>query len=556
MKIIKVRTKNGIVDYNEKLKVRQIDEVYFICEKCKKETFRQFRRFNEEYCYCNDCIKKVKSLEKYGTENPFASKEIKDKIKQTSLEKYGVEHPNQNKENYEKIRQTNLRKYGKVAYSQTEEYKSKVRKHSPEEKEEISKKIKETCQEKYGTDNVFSVKEFQEKQKQTLIKNYNIEYPLQKKEFAEKAKQTNIERYGENYAQEITKETSYNRVKERLKEYVIPQFSLEDYEGVEKTYSWKCAKCGEIFEDNADNGRVPRCKKCYPVSYEEGPQKEINDFIENLGFKTLTNKRNIIPPYEIDIFIPEKNIAIEYHGLYWHSEQRLKDRDGKNYHLNKLKLAQQNNIRLIQIFEDEFLNKKEIVLNRIKHMLGIYERKIGGRQTTIKEISLKEKREFFNSYHIQGDDNSSIKLGAFYKNELISVMTFGKKRVALGNKKQGFELLRFATKEGVLGQGIASKLLHYFIENYNPESIITYSDKRWNLGNLYKQLGFEYSHTSSPNYWYVINKERKHRFGYRKQELSKRLKTFNPKLTEYENMQVNGYDRIWDCGNDVFILDK
>ena len=551
--IIKVEKNGEVTNYSPEIKIRQTDKVFFTCKRCGTEAKKEYRRWDENFPYCTECGKKEKSLAKYGTENPSQSKEIKEKIKQTNLQKYGAESPSQNKDVIEKRKQTNLQKYGKTSYTQTEEYKERVRKIDATQRLE---KAKQTLIERYGVDNPFLIKEAKEKQKQTMIKKHGVEFPLQIKKAKEKAKKTNIERHGKDYAKTITKETQYNRLKERLKDEVELLVSLEEYEGADKHYNWKCQKCDSVFEDNADNGRVPRCKKCHPTSYENGPQKEIEDILIGLGFDVLTNKRNIISPLELDIYIPNKNIAIEYHGLYWHSEQQLLNRSPKTYHLNKLKLAQEKNIRLIQIFEDEWLHKKEIVINRLKHMLGVYERKIGGRMLSIKEISSKEKNDFLNTYHIQGKDSSSIKLGAFYKEELISVMTFGKTRIALGNKTNGFELIRFATKFGVLGQGIASKMLHHFIKNYSPEKIITYSDKRWNTGNLYKQLGFEYSHMSEPNYWYVINKQRKHRYGFKKQNLNERLETFNPEKTEYENMLSNGYDRIWDCGNDVYFLDK
>lgn len=551
--IDKIEKDGKVIDYSSEIKIRKIDKIIFNCQKCGVEVKKEYRRWDENFPYCSTCSRKEKSLQKYGTDNPFQAEEVKEKIKITNLKKYGVENPNQAESIINKRKQTNLKKYGKESYTQTEEYKKKVKKLDASRRLE---KTRKTLVEKYGVENPFQIKKAREKHKQSMILNHNVEFPLQIKKAKEKAKQTNIQKYGEDYAKKISKEAQFNRVKKRLENDVELLVSLDEYEGADKTYNWKCKKCNSIFEDNADNGRVPRCKKCYPTAYENGPQKEIEDFVTSLGLNVLTNKRNIIPPLELDIYIPDKNIAIEYHGLYWHSEQQLVNRNPKKYHLNKLELAQEKNIRLIQIFEDEWLYKREIVLNRIKHILGFYERKIGGRQLTIKEISSKEKNDFLNIYHIQGKDNSSIKLGAFYRNELISVMTFGKARIALGNKTNDFELIRFATKFGVLGQGIASKMLYYFIKNYNAKNIITYSDKRWNTGNLYKQIGFRYSHTSEPNYWYVINKQRKHRYGFKKQDLNERLNSFNPKKTEYENMLSNGYDRIWDCGNDVYSLDK
>ena len=257
---------------------------------------------------------------------------------------------------------------------------------------------------------------------------------------------------------------------------------------------------------------------------------------------------------EYDIFIKEKKIAIEYNGLYWHKEGK-KD---KFYHLKKSQLAQQENIRLIQIFEDEYIFKKEIVVSRLKSLLGTPDRRIYARKCSVKEINSKEKDSFLNKNHIQGTDKSKVKLGLFFENELVSVMTFGHPRLALGSKKnnrQIWELVRFASTLNTQVVGGAGKLLKYFERNYKPDEIFSYSDKRWSDGGLYKALGFEYSHTSRPNYWYFDEKEMKryHRFNFRKDVLNEKLEFFDPKLTEIENMMINGYSRIWDCGNDKWI---
>ena len=162
------------------------------------------------------------------------------------------------------------------------------------------------------------------------------------------------------------------------------------------------------------------------------------------------------------------------------------------------------------------------------------------------------------NYHIQGICQSSIQLGAYYNNNLVSVMTFGKQRRIMGfknnnnNNNNNYELLRFATSQNVVG--IGGKLLSYFIKNYDPKKIISYADKRWthSTNNVYEKIGFKKINNGTPNYWYIHKKNfqrRYHRFSFRKTELNKKLQTFDPTLTEWENMQLNGYDRIWDCGS-------
>ena len=190
-------------------------------------------------------------------------------------------------------------------------------------------------------------------------------------------------------------------------------------------------------------------------------------------------------------------------------------------------------------------------------MLGLTKYKIYARNCEIKEIANDLKNKFLNHYHIQGEDKSSVKLGAFYKNRLVAVMTFGKLRKALGqiHDEDCYELVRFATISNFTVMGIFGKLIKHFENNYNPKKIITYADRRWSNGNLYEKNGFTLDHVSEPNYWYFKEREfqRFHRFNFRKDVLKDKLPIFDENLTEVQNMFANGYNRIWDCGNLVFV---
>lgn len=197
---------------------------------------------------------------------------------------------------------------------------------------------------------------------------------------------------------------------------------------------------------------------------------------------------------ELDIFIPNKNIAIEYNGLYWHRDTVK----GKNYHLNKLNLCDAKNIRLINIFEDEWINKQAIVKARLKSILGLTPYKIYARKCVVKEITFAEAERFTTKYHLQGSAKSSVNLGLFYRGRLVAVMTFSHSRF---NKKYNWELLRYCTVFNFNIIGGAGKLLSFFKQKY-VGSIISYADKRWSNGNLYKKLGFTELNDSPPNYWY------------------------------------------------------
>ena len=188
--------------------------------------------------------------------------------------------------------------------------------------------------------------------------------------------------------------------------------------------------------------------------------------------------------------------------------------------------------------------------------MGYSNRICGARSTIIKNISTKEAKSFLENNHIQGYCNSKVKIGAYFKNKLVAVMTFGSLRSALGAKSShnNWELLRMATCGSV--PGISSKLLEYFKSNYSPNSIISYCDRRWGVGISYKKMGMTFSHNSPPNYWYIQKNygKRFHRYGFRKSELIK--EGFDSSFSEWEIMQQKGFDRIWDCGHSKWIWTK
>ena len=248
--------------------------------------------------------------------------------------------------------------------------------------------------------------------------------------------------------------------------------------------------------------------------------------------------------------MPELNIGIEYDGLKWHSDE-FKD---KNYHLNKTEECKKLGIRLVHIFEDEWMNKKEIIKSIIRNIIGKTENKIYARKCIIQNVNDNEKKEFLEKNHIQGNVNSQINLGLYHDGELVSLMCIGKPRINLGRKtslEDEYELLRFCNKLNTNIVGGASKLFKYFITNYNPTLTTSYCDYRWSIGNMYKALGFTLSHHSQPNYYYIIGNNRKNRFKYRKSELIK--EGFDPEKSEKEIMEERGIHRIYDCGSLVYI---
>ena len=326
-------------------------------------------------------------------------------------------------------------------------------------------------------------------------------------------------------------------------------YSLVDYINCKIKVKIICSKHGEFEQTPDGHIQGQGCPKC--INNISKPEINLQDFIKSLNIRYETNNRSILNGKELDIFLPDKNIAIEFNGLYWHSEL-FKD---KNYHLNKTKECEVKGIRLLHIFEDEWLFKPDIVKSRIKNIIGLTENKIYARKCIIKEVNSDLTREFLDNNHLQGNVNSSINIGLYYNDELVSLMTFNKPRSGIGSKYDGYELSRFSNLLNTNVIGAASKLLKYFENTYKPVCIKSYADLRWSDGNLYNQLGFYLSHINKPNYWYIINGERHHRFGFRKQILKGEGFDIENK-TEHEIMLERGLYRIYDCGTITYVKNK
>lgn len=338
-------------------------------------------------------------------------------------------------------------------------------------------------------------------------------------------------------------------------------FSLVNYNKLNDEYPiiLQCPK-GHLFERFLKNGKWNEriiCHICHPITYSF-EEKEVLNFVKQ-HYDGLIEENYKIPnsTKEIDIFIPALNFGIEYNGLYWHSFDKKETKEEKERHLTKTKLCRENNIHLIQILCEEWKNKGEIIKSLIFSYLN-KNKKIYARKTKIEQVEYKEVKTFLNENHIQGECKSSINYILKYNNEIIGVMTFGKSRF---NKNAQWEIFRFCYKNGFNVIGGASKLLKKFINDCNPNNIITYSDARLFNGRVYEKLGFKKMEDTPPNYYYIKKKNNNqylifNRMVFQKHKLKDKLNLFDPLLTESENMFINGYRRLWDCGQTKWIWEK
>lgn len=284
------------------------------------------------------------------------------------------------------------------------------------------------------------------------------------------------------------------------------------------------------------------CEKCRKT-FVSKPEIELRDFVESLGFSTIVNSRKILNGKEIDIFVPSKNVGIEFNGVYYHSEKFI----DKGYHFEKTAVAKDKGIRLLHIWEDDWKLRRAIVENHIKSVLGVSDsRRVFARKLSVRVVDKILARSFMNSYHIQGFVPSTVYLGLFDGEELVAVMSFTRR------KNNEWLLSRYATSCQVVGGH--SKLLKFFEKTYAWDTIITFADLSYSYGDLYRKTGWIEESLLAPDYWYCKQGERFHKFGYRKSKFEKdpSLK-FDEGLTEHELALLNGLYRVYDAGKIRFI---
>lgn len=332
----------------------------------------------------------------------------------------------------------------------------------------------------------------------------------------------------------------------------IQYIDKKPFEGYKSKHLFQCKLCGNTFETTITQRKqaykkyssigCPDCSKS-KLSVQQRFIKEISNVFEGKQ---------------------ENNVFIFANNTYGVTLIPLKENQRKSVVTLQETYKEKYGIFLFPIFEDEWKYNKSLVLSKLKHYSGQNKNIpiIHARKCEIKIPTKQEKSEFLTKYHIQGNDNSQIDYGAYYNNELVAIMTFTQPRVALGQKKQReyytniWELSRFATNTNYRVPGIASKLLRHFQNNHQWKEIFSYADKRWSTGNLYQQLGFTLTANNKPDYFYIVDGKRKHRWNFRKDVLKEKLQNFNPNETEYQNMVRHGYFRVWDSGTLKYVIIK
>ena len=493
-----------------------------------------FYKGEQKKCYCGNKTRFIsfssgylEYCSKYCSSNDYKTRE---KYKKTCKDRYGVENISCNDEVKRKKENTFIRKYGLPNYLMTTQ-------------------SKEIMIEKYGVDNPFKLTEIQDRIKSTNIKKYGYICPLNSPEIKEKTKKSNLERWGVDHFSKtnIWKE---NMKKENDLSYIRSIDLPKNYEFISRNgfiNKLKHINCGNVFEIQTQlirlrkNKKVEICKVCNKVSYYS--ENDLLSYISSIYKGEISKYRD--KKYEIDIYLPELKLGFEFNGLYWHSEL-FKNND---YHLNKMNYFKEIGIRIINIWEDDWIFKNEIIKSIISLNINYSDvRKIPARKCIFSEISDKECKKFLNENHLQGWCVSKYRYGLIYDGKIVSILTLGFSRLNLGskNKKDIIEIIRFCNEKNTKIIGGFSKLFKNIKKVLIFEKLITYSDFSIFLGDVYLNNGFNFIGQTPPGYQYVINGIRKNRFNYNKSHLIKM--GFDSNKTEREIMFDNGHYRVYDCG--------
>jgi hypothetical protein len=503
---------------SEKIKAKYIQ---FTCEKCGKIEIKRDVSIvsllrNNLPLWCGPCLRKKGTLEKHGSE----TWNNQEKTKQTNLQKYGVDNVFKAEEIKDKIKDSITKKYGGFTWAS----------------KELREKANKTSIERYGSTN--NIK----KAGETNLQKYGGIAPACSELVKEKQRKTLKEKYGQNYENMPGPLSSKNKFIEFRRNQSVKldltwldedKFNGKYDENGPIYYNFKCNICGNEFKDDF-HSENPICRKCNPLlTGFSKAEKEIVEYIKSIYTGEIQeNTRRIIPPKELDIYLPELKLAIEYNGTYFHGYRGDSIESLSNFTKNiqwKRLECQKLGIHLITIDECDYLDRPEVFKRFLQDQI-LPRQRIFARKCEIKEIDTQTAREFCEYYHVNGFRGGKYKFGLYYNNELLIVAIFNE-------NSSNCECTRLCYKTGydVIGgwtkiqKHFGKKFLHYVNLKYFP------GENKTGCG-----------------YRFRINKQILHRNALQKKTgLYKHCKTINSNLSDFQNCLMNNGIAIFDLGNDI-----
>lgn len=511
---------------------------------------------------------------KFGTENPMQNDEVKEKAKETNIKKYQTPYATQNESVKQKTVETNMQKYGVSYPAQSNEIKNKIQQTnlekfgslSPFGNEEVRQKAKESTLEHYGVENPFASPVIREQIEMTFFQKYGVRFPSQVPEIREKIKQSCIDTFGvDNPAKDPSiKEKTGISFQECIKKNINGNF---DHVNALRTQEfWDKMAEGLSLKELAEHFDLryqtlsssvhdKEFRNLYQSTYtfpKHQIQNEVKKSIQTFyNYPILNNTRKVISPLELDLYFPDDKFAIEFNGSMWHSEAWLTPNEAQKKHYVKTIKCRDIGIRLFHVFQNQWADKKDQILNFIRTILGRNQIQIDARKCTINNDKVND---FLNYNHIQGYSKRTIKFfNLVHNNEIVASMTASPHHRQTGNNEIVLNRLCFLNNCNV--RGGSTRLFSYFkkwAEEEGYSSIISWSDNCWTEGNIYGVLGFQLNREYMPDYFYWDSKTNKY---VSKQSQRKSSTNCPENLTEREWCIQRNLYRIWDCGKKKWVYE-
>lgn len=491
-------------------------------------------------------------MEKFKRPNFFSGKEGNEAARAGYMEKHGYDHNMHDPVFLEKWKKEQFDKYDGKYFVETDKFKELSRETQFMKYDnwysasaEGRARYQEIMLEKHGVPEYFQSDEFKHKSEATLMKEYNVSNYAQTPMWKDQVKATSLEKYG---AEHYSKSTAAKADAIAKYESMISSITCHVV-GMDSKYRirYVCDECGKESIESwqfLKYRTVHHCTPCThclpknpPVSIEE---HEVTDYIESLGFTVTHYDRGFLGEYGADIVIEDKKLIVEYDGIFWHSELFKHS----TYHLEKTMLAAEKGYRMVHIFSDEWVYRKNIVKNRLAMLLGKYSdnEPIAARDCTVGTVSSSESEKFLDGNHLQGYVNAKWTYGLYHDNKLVALMSFGTNRYG-----KGIEMFRYCPLMGYRIQGGAGKLFSHFVkENPEVDTITSFADARWSTdGAFYTKLGFAMEAMSDPGYFLVDGDIRRNRMQFQRHKIAG---PDDDGKSENDITLERGLYRIYDCG--------
>lgn len=456
------------------------------------------------------------NLQRYGAAHAAAAKTVRQKIEATNLVKYGTAASWAGAEVRQRAASTNLLRYGAENAAR-----------SPAVAQRIAVTLKQRSPEASALTT--------EKRKQTTLQRYGVEHHAQRPDFKNGLRASRLAgKFGDHLDEQLKRIEADNQV--------VALFTKDEWRGSEGRHLWQHLPCGRQFEAAGRLSRDHRCPFCRTKSKV---QQKVEDLVASLGIDYLVEDRSIIAPYELDLVVPSKRVAIEVNGTFWHHSEAA-----QLPLLRKTELAEAQGYQLLHLWDFEVDESWEKVESIIRSKLG-FTVKVPARRLEVRRLSPKEARAFFERCHIQGAAPCSVALGLLDGDKVLAAASFGARRFG---KFDQHELIRYASELNCTVVGGLSRLIAAYRRLGFEGELFSFADRRFSTGNAYRATGWKEVGTSAPGYFYEKG-VRVSRFGAMKHRLPALLgDQFDPALSEAANMLAAGWRKCVDCGNLKFAL--